>query len=82
MEIAPGEHHTPPLSPTIFHFFPHVAKIRPSSGICQEKKEQKRKKSTIKNLPAGCWVLGREERRIVDPYLRDFDQAAGLAAVE
>jgi hypothetical protein len=80
MEIATGEHHAPPLSPTLFHFFPHEGKIRPPIGKCQEKKAQKRKKFPLKNL---LWVLGCSERRetgIVDPYFRDLGKAAGVAA--
>jgi hypothetical protein len=69
MEITTGEHHAPPLSPTIFHFFPHGAKIRPLLGKCQEKKNKKKEKNPLmENL---LWVAGCLEgagRRVVDPH--------------
>src|SRR4030042_3163289 len=41
MKVATGEHLTPSL-PTLSHFFPPAAKIRPFLGTCQAKKKEKR----------------------------------------
>jgi hypothetical protein len=59
MEVATGKHNHP-LIPTLFHFFPHAAKICPSLGQCQEKKSQKRK-IFPENTAAGGGVPGKRE---------------------
>jgi hypothetical protein len=46
MEVATGKHGSP-LIPTLFHFFPHAAKISPFLGYCQEKKAQGNQKISL-----------------------------------
>jgi hypothetical protein len=60
VEVATGKH-DPPLIPTIFHFFPHGPKIRPLSGICQEKKNKKRKSPQKKSLAEHGFAGRRRE---------------------
>jgi hypothetical protein len=64
----------------MLHFFPHGAKIRPFSGKCQEKKEQKK---TIFPEKISGRVLNsgkKEGRRVVEPCFRGGGRGLAAAA--